>query len=95
MNQPEAQGNAQTDPGFEAAFARLEEILEKMNSGALSLEDALKLYEESDRLITLCSRKLNEAERKIEVLIKNRSGELVMGNDQKPGTQNFNVNSGR
>jgi exodeoxyribonuclease VII small subunit len=59
------------------------------------LEEALKLYEESDRLITLCSRKLNEAERKIEILIKNRSGELVMGSDQKPGTQNFNMNGGR
>lgn len=79
------------DVGFEAAFARLEEILEKMNSGTVSLDDSLKLYEEADRLINLCSRKLNDAERKIETLIKNRSGELTLGNDQKPMTQNFNL----
>jgi len=95
VSQQEEKGNIPVDPGFEAAFARLEEILEKMNSGALSLDESLKLYEESDRLITLCSRKLNEAERKIEVLIKNRSGELSMGNDQRPATQNFNMNGGR
>ncbi len=79
---------------FETAFARLEEILEKMNSGTLPLDDALKLYEEADKLIAICSRKLNDAERKIETLVKSRSGELVLGNDQKPTTQNFNFSSG-
>ena len=94
MKQPEKtteDSQPQNELGFEAAFARLEEILEKMNSGTLSLEEALKLYEESDKLITLCSRKLNDAERKIETLIKNRSGEVVLGNDQKPTTQNFTL----
>lgn len=77
---------------FEASFHRLEEILEKMNSGAVSLDESLKLYEEADRLITLCSKRLNEAERKIEVLIKNRNGgELVLGADQKPTTQDFTL----
>ena len=77
---------------FEASFHRLEEILEKMNSGAVSLDESLKLYEEADRLITLCSKRLNEAERKIEVLIKNRNGgDLVLGADQKPTTQDFSI----
>lgn len=75
---------------FETAFTRLEEILESMNSGSISLDESLKLYEEADKLITLCSTRLNEAEKKIEILIKNRSGDLVLGNDQKPTTQNFN-----
>lgn len=80
---------------FEVAFHRLEEILEKMNSGALSLEDSLKLYEEADQLITLCTKKLNDAERKIETLIKNRNGELALGSDQKPITQNFTPANGK
>jgi exodeoxyribonuclease VII small subunit len=60
---------------FEAAFSRLEEILEKMNGGALSLEDSLHLYEEADKLIQICNKKLSQAETKIEMLVKNREGE--------------------
>ena len=74
---------------FEAAFTRLEQILEKMNSGSVSLDDSLKLYEEADKLISTCSKKLNDAERKIEVLIKTRNGELTAGPDGKPLTQDF------
>lgn len=69
---------------FEASLLRLEQILEKMNSGAVPLEEALKLYEEADLLIATCSKRLNEAERKIEVLIKTRTGELAIGPDGKP-----------
>lgn len=76
---------------FEVAFARLEEILERMNSGTVSLDESLKLYEEADTLITKCNKRLVDAERKIEVLIKNRNGELTLGNDQKPITQDFNL----
>lgn len=74
---------------FEAAFARLEEILAKMNSGTVSLDESLKLYEEADSLITKCMKRLNDAERKIEILIKNRNGELAIGSDQTPMTQDF------
>jgi exodeoxyribonuclease VII small subunit len=75
---------------FEAAFVRLEEILEKMNSGAISLDESLKLYEEADRLISSCQKRLLEAERKIEILVKNRNGEVVLDPDKKPLTQEFN-----
>jgi exodeoxyribonuclease VII small subunit len=78
---------------FEAAFARLEEILERMNSGTISLDDSLKLYEEADGLINICSKRLVDAERKIEILIKNRNGELNLGSDQKPLTQDFSLPS--
>lgn len=78
---------------FEQAFVRLEEILELMNSGAVSLEDSLKLYEEADALISTCSKRLCDAERKIEILTKNRNGELVLGNDARPITQEFNASS--
>lgn len=79
---------------FEAAFARLEDILEKMNSGNVSLDESLKLYEEADKLITSCQKRLVEAERKIETLIKNRNGEVMLGPDHKPITQDFNLKNG-
>lgn len=75
---------------FEEAFVRLEQILEKMNSGAVGLDESLKLYEEADKLIAMCGKRLNDAERKIEMLVKNRTtGELVLGADQKPMTQEY------
>jgi len=76
---------------FEQAYARLEEILEKMNSGKVSLEESLKLYEEADKLITYCTTRLNEAEQKIEILLKNRNGELIVGEQGEPLTQEFSL----
>jgi len=74
---------------FEGAFGRLEEILEKMNGGSLSLEESLQLYEEADKLIQVCSKKLTLAETKIETLIKNREGELVLSENGTPKTEPF------
>jgi exodeoxyribonuclease VII small subunit len=90
------QSNPITPPSeqtFENAFARLELILERMNSGTISLDEALKLYEEADSLIMMCNKRLNDAERKIEILIKNRGGDLALGADQKPQVQNFSIPS--
>lgn len=61
---------------FEAAYVKLEKILAELNSGETSLEKSLELYEEANKLITLCSSKLSQAEQKIEMLIKNREGTL-------------------
>ena len=55
---------------FESAFARLEEILKKMSQGAVPLEESLSLYEEAEKLIDTCNKKLTEAEKKIQVLVK-------------------------
>lgn len=88
------QSNSQEQTGeisFEDAFLRLEAILEHMNSGTISLDESLKLYEEADKLITVCSKRLNDAEKKIEILIKNRNGELALGQDQKPLTQEYSA----
>ncbi len=77
------------NPSFEDAFARLESILDRMNSGKSTLEESLKLYEEADQLIALCNTKLLEAEQKIETLIKNRDGNLATSENGKPLTQEF------
>ena len=76
---------------FEHSFARLEEILDRMNSGNVSLDESLKLYEEADRLIAGCSKKLNAAETRIEMLIKKREGELQLDADGKPCRELFEV----
>lgn len=90
MNLPdESKVECHSEMTFEGAFQRLEQILERMNSGTISLDESLKLYEEADKLITLCNRRLNDAERKVEILIKNRNNELALGSDQKPITQDF------
>ena len=76
---------------FERSFARLEEILERMNAGNVSLDESLKLYEEADHLIAGCGKKLNAAETRIEMLIKKRDGELFIDEEGKPQTPHFEV----
>lgn len=76
---------------FEIAFSRLEEILAKLSTGAVTLDQSLTLYEEADQLIRTCSSRLSEAERKIEILIKNRQGELILDSNEKPMTQDFKL----
>ena len=83
MNHPDPQIS------FESAYERLEAILEKMNSGKVALEESLKLYEEADQLISCCNKRLSEAEKKIEILVKNRDGELLLDPSGKPQTQPF------
>ena len=74
---------------FEEAYARLEHILEKMNSGKVSLDESIKLYEEAVELITTCQNKLTEADKKIEILIKAKNGELAVDELGKPLMENF------
>ncbi len=74
---------------FEKAYGRLETILEQMNAGTLSLDASLKLYEEADALITACSKRLDQAEQKIEKLIKTRDGTVATAPDGSALTEPF------
>lgn len=74
---------------FEEAYARLEQILEKMNSNTVSLDESIKLYEEADKLIVLCQGRLAEAEQKVEILLKNRDGSLALNEKEQPARQEF------
>lgn len=80
---------AKKEKTFEEAFARLEEILEKMSGDSIALDTSLKLYEEADSLILFCGKRLQSAEQTIETLIKNRNGELKLNEDQTPATEPF------
>lgn len=55
---------------FETAMARLEEIVNALESGEQPLEESLKLYEEGSSLASLCYRKLSRAEQKVTELSK-------------------------
>lgn len=59
---------------FEEALKKLEDIVREMESGDLTLEESLKSFEEGIRLSRFCAKKLDEAERRIEVLLKNEEG---------------------
>jgi len=62
------------DVKFEKALERLEKIVEELERGNISLEDALKKYEEGVKLSRICSEKLTAAEKKIQVLTKTLDG---------------------
>ncbi len=62
---------------FEAALARLEEIVRELEQGDLPLEQSLKLFEEGIKLARLCSKRLEEAERRVEILLKDKSGNIA------------------
>ena len=76
---------------FETAYKRLEDILDVLNKSQVSLEESLKIYEEADKLIGFCSQKLTQAEQKVQILIKNRSQELSLDDQQMPIMQEFDV----
>jgi exodeoxyribonuclease VII small subunit len=67
---------AEAGLSFEKALERLEKIVSEMESGSMSLEDMIARFEEGQGLIKFCSRKLNEVERKIEILVK-KGDEIV------------------
>jgi exodeoxyribonuclease VII small subunit len=62
---------------FETALERLEEIVKKLEDGDLPLEDSLKLFEEGVKLSRLCDQKLQAAERRIEILMKDQEGAVA------------------
>jgi len=67
--------NAKDDITFEKALVRLEEILKVLESGTAPLDESLGMFEEGVKLIKLCNGKLDNAEQKIKILVKNQEGE--------------------
>lgn len=55
---------------FEQALSKLEKIVEGLEEGTLSLEDSLKVFEEGMALSQFCEEKLDEAQGKIEMIVK-------------------------
>jgi exodeoxyribonuclease VII small subunit len=63
-------------PDFERSLARLEEVVRTLESPQLSLDEAMKLFEEGVALSRECQKQLEEAEGKVEILLKKADGKL-------------------
>ena len=55
---------------FEESLAKLEEITAELEGGELSLEDSLKRFDEGVKLAEFCNKKLDEAQKKVNILLK-------------------------
>ncbi|OQY01432.1 MAG: exodeoxyribonuclease VII small subunit [Desulfobacteraceae bacterium 4572_130] len=69
---------------FKELISQLEEIVKELESGELSLENALKKFEKGIKYASLCNEKLDEAEKKVSLLIKDNKGnfkEKVFNNE--------------
>ena len=71
---------------FEDGLKRLEEIVAKLESGNLPLDDSLKLFEEGVKLVRFCNERLAEAQQKVELLTKDQAGNVT-------GSQPFDSDS--
>ncbi len=69
-----------TQKTFEEAMKQLEQIVQELESGDLPLEKAISKFEEGIQLSKFCSKKLDETEKKVTVLLKDQEGNLY----QKP-----------
>jgi exodeoxyribonuclease VII small subunit len=63
---------------FEASLEALEEIVQQLEGGDLPLEKSLELFEDGIRLSRQCQERLNQAERRIEVLLRDNQGRPVV-----------------
>ena len=59
---------------FEDAMARLEEIVNGLEKGNLPLDESLKMFEEGVRLSKSCLKMLDEAQKKVEILVRDKEG---------------------
>ena len=73
--------NKRADPqrkgDFEKSLVRLEEVVKRLESTELSLDEAMKLFEEGVKLSRECQKQLEEAEGRVEILLKKADGKIT------------------
>jgi exodeoxyribonuclease VII small subunit len=62
---------------FEKSLVRLEEVVKRLESTELSLDEAMKLFEEGVKLSRECQKQLEEAEGRVEILLKKADGKIT------------------
>jgi exodeoxyribonuclease VII small subunit len=62
------------EPSFEEALRQLEALVGRLESGEAPLEESIRLFEEGMRLSEVCRKRLDEADRKIELLLRKPGG---------------------
>ena len=70
------------NPPFEVALEKLENLVEKMESGEATLEQSLEWFEEGMGLIKSCRLQLEKAEQKVQTLIKDSGGKLSLKDNE-------------
>ena len=68
---------AKSELSFEQGLERLEQIVQELEKGDLALERALELFEEGMKLSVACRKKLEEAENRVEILLKKSDGKMT------------------
>ena len=76
-----------TEPGFDQILARLREVVSRLESGELSLEQSLQVYEEGVALARRGQQMLATAEKRVEILVSASGGVEVAPFDLSPGEQ--------
>jgi exodeoxyribonuclease VII small subunit len=61
---------------FEDNFKKLETIVHKLEDGDLPLEESMKLFEEGMRLSKICSQRLTDVQKRVDLLLKSEDGQL-------------------
>jgi exodeoxyribonuclease VII small subunit len=79
---------APVTPSFEDALLRLEEIVQRLEAGEVSLEESLTLFEEGIKLAKLCSGQLDSAEGKLQILLgfdgkEPKTGEFILNTEEQ------------
>ncbi|PYP83499.1 MAG: exodeoxyribonuclease VII small subunit [Blastocatellia bacterium AA13] len=64
-----------TEKSFESSLKELEHIVEQLEAGDLPLEKSLELFEQGVKLSRDCQKRLDEADRRVEILLKGSGGE--------------------
>ncbi len=62
---------------FEEAITQLGDIVRKLDTGSTSLDEAMELFEQGIKLTKECNKMLDEAEQKVNILIKNADGSVT------------------
>ena len=65
-----------TEKSFESSLRELEQIVDELEAGDLPLEKSLELFEQGVRLSRECQKRLDDAERKVEILLKGTGGSI-------------------
>lgn len=71
-----AKEKKQSEQSFEAGLKRLEEVLDSLEHGDLALEEAMRAFEEGVQLVRLCHKKLDEVEKRVDLLLKDDAGQF-------------------
>jgi exodeoxyribonuclease VII small subunit len=88
VNQAASKKPAAAKPDFEKTLARLEEVVRRLESPQLSLDDAMKLFEEGVELSRECQKQLEEAEGRVEILVKKADGKMTAESFEPEGEEN-------